>query len=66
MTAHSPAADALLDVTAAALVLGTSDRYVRRLVYERRLPHYKVGRHVRIARCDLDAFLAAGRVEASA
>lgn len=66
MTAHPPAADAMLDVPAAALVLGTSDRYVRRLVHERRLPHYKVGRHVRIARRDLDAFLAAGRVEASA
>jgi excisionase family DNA binding protein len=51
---------------AAAAVLGTGPRFVRRLSAERCIPHYKVGRHVRIARRDLDAFLAAGRVEASA
>ena len=44
--------------------LGTSLRFVRRLVLERRIPFIKVGRHVRIATSDLDAFIAAGRVEA--
>ena len=39
-------------------------RFVRRLVLERRIPFIKVGRHVRIATSDLDAFIAAGRVEA--
>jgi hypothetical protein len=37
---------------------------VRRLVLERRIPFIKLGRHVRIATSDLDAFIAAGRVEA--
>jgi hypothetical protein len=36
---------------------------VRRLIFERRIPFIKVGRHVRIATSDLDAFIAAGRVE---
>jgi hypothetical protein len=31
---------------------------------ERRIPFIKLGRHVRIAKSDLDAFIAAGRVEA--
>jgi excisionase family DNA binding protein len=44
--------------------LGTSLRFVRRLVFQRRIPYVKVGRHVRIAVSDLDAFIAAGRVEA--
>src|SRR5215211_8991277 len=44
--------------------LGTSLRFVRRLVFERRIPFVKVGRHVRIAASDLDAFIAAGRIEA--
>jgi excisionase family DNA binding protein len=39
-------------------------RFVRRLVFERRIAYMKVGRHVRIATCDLDAFITAGRVEA--
>jgi excisionase family DNA binding protein len=66
VTVRPSDADAMLDVTAAAAVLGTGTRYVRRLIAERRIPFYRVGRHVRIARADLDAFLAAGRVEASA
>jgi hypothetical protein len=36
---------------------------VRRLVFERRIAYVKLGRHVRIAACDLDAFIRAGRVE---
>ena len=38
-------------------------RFVRRLVFERRIAYVKLGRHVRIAARDLDAFIAAGRVE---
>jgi excisionase family DNA binding protein len=37
---------------------------VRRLIAERRIAYTKLGRHIRIAACDLDAFIAAGRVEA--
>jgi excisionase family DNA binding protein len=57
--------DQLLSPQEVANRLGTSLRFVRRLVLERRIPFIKVGRHVRIAASDLDAFIAAGRVEAS-
>jgi excisionase family DNA binding protein len=56
--------DKLLTVKDAADQLGTSVRFVRRLIFERRIAFIKVGRHVRIASRDLEAFLAAGRVEA--
>ena len=39
-------------------------RFVRRLVFERRIAFVKVGRHVRITMADLDAFIAVGRVNA--
>src|SRR6266545_1346906 len=56
--------DQLLSPQEAADRLGTSLRFVRRLVFERRIPFTKVGRHVRIAASDVDAFIAAGRIEA--
>jgi excisionase family DNA binding protein len=37
---------------------------VRRLIFERRIAFVKVGRHVRITPGDLDAYIAAGRVDA--
>jgi excisionase family DNA binding protein len=55
--------DTLLTVDQAAERLGTSERFVRRLIFERRIAFVKVGRHVRIASGDLDAFIAAGRVD---
>ena len=58
--------DTLLSVEQAAERLGTSVRFVRRLVAERRVAYVKVGRHVRIAEADLAGFVAAGRIEASA
>ena len=54
----------LLSVEEAAARLGTSTRFVRRLIFERRIAFVKVGRHVRIAPEDLDAFVAAGRIDA--
>ena len=56
--------DRLLTVEQAAERLGTSVRFVRRLIAERRIAYTKLGRHVRIATSDLDAFVAAGRVDA--
>ena len=56
--------DTLLSIEQAAERLGTSVRFVRRLVFERRIAYMKLGRHVRIDPDDLDAFIAAGRVEA--
>ena len=54
----------LLTVEEAAERLGTSTRFVRRLIFERRIAFVKVGRHVRITPGDLDAYIAAGRVDA--
>jgi excisionase family DNA binding protein len=56
--------DRLLTVEQVAERLGTSVRFVRRLVFERRIAYVKVGRHVRITARDLDVFIAAGRVDA--
>jgi excisionase family DNA binding protein len=56
--------DELLTVKEAADRLGTSERFVRRLILERRIAYTKLGRHVRIAASDLAAFIAAGRIEA--
>jgi excisionase family DNA binding protein len=55
--------DKLLTVKETAERLGTSVRFVRRLVFERRIAYVKLGGHVRIASRDLDAFIAAGRVD---
>lgn len=52
----------LLTVDQAADRLGTSPRFIRRLVAERRIAFAKLGKHVRIDSADLDAFVAAGRV----
>jgi len=57
--------DGMLTVKEAAERLGTSERFVRRLIFERRIAYIKLGTHVRISASDLDAFIAAGRVEAS-
>lgn len=56
--------DPLLTVELAAERLGTSPRFIRRLIAERRIRFTRLGRHVRIAVSDLDEFIAAGRVEA--
>jgi excisionase family DNA binding protein len=57
--------DTLLSIEQAAERLGTSERFVRRLIAERRIAYVKLGRHVRIAEDDLVNFVATGRVEAS-
>jgi excisionase family DNA binding protein len=56
--------DTLLSIEQAAERLGTSVRFVRRLIAERRIAYVKLGRHVRIAERDLNNFVATGRVEA--
>jgi excisionase family DNA binding protein len=50
-------------VVEAAEYLNTSERFVRRLVAERRIAFHRVGCHLRFAVCDLDAWLMACRVE---
>jgi excisionase family DNA binding protein len=55
--------DTLLSVEHAAERLGTSVRFVRRLIAERRIAYVKVGRHVRLDPADVEAFIATSRVE---
>ena len=57
---HSP----LIDIDEVAGRLGVSTRYVRRLVAERRIVYVKVGRLVRFDADVVDAWLAAGVVNA--
>lgn len=54
----------LLTVVEVADILGVGERFVRRLVAERRLPFFKIGAKIRVAREDVDTFMAASRREA--
>lgn len=54
----------LLDKQGAAETLNTSRRFIDRLVEERRLRFYRVGRFIRFDPDDLEAFIASGLVEA--
>ncbi|MEV4888818.1 helix-turn-helix domain-containing protein [Nonomuraea sp. NPDC055795] len=54
--------DKLHTVPEAADVLATSERFVRRLIAERRIEFVKVGRHVRIRESALIAFVVEGTV----
>jgi excisionase family DNA binding protein len=52
-----------LSVPEAALYMNTKIRFVRRLIEERRIAFHHLGRHIRLAKADLDEFIASGRVE---
>jgi len=52
----------LLTVEEAAERLNTSPRFVRRLIFERRIPFLKLGRHLRITEHDLDSYVRNCRV----
>ena len=55
----------LLTVSQAAKRINTSDRFIRRLISERRITFHKVGKHVRLSISDIDAFIAQGKVSAA-
>ena len=52
-----------LSIEQAAAYLNVEVRWMRRAVFERRLPYYKVGRYIRFRREDLEEFLRRGRVD---
>jgi excisionase family DNA binding protein len=52
----------LLDVAGAAARLGVSERHIRRLVAERRIPFIKWGRLLRFDELDLEGWINAARV----
>jgi excisionase family DNA binding protein len=53
----------LLTVGQVAELLGTTERFPRRLIEERRIRFVRVGRHVRIPESALTDFIEAGLVE---
>lgn len=53
----------LLNVQEVAELLGTTVRFSRRLIEERRITFVKVGRHVRIPERAIEAYVAANTVE---
>ncbi|MDX6326680.1 MAG: hypothetical protein QOK15_3034 [Nocardioidaceae bacterium] len=55
--------DQLLSIDEAAELLGTTARFPRRLVAERRIRFVKVGRHVRIPASALIEFIQEGTIE---
>ncbi|MFF3323489.1 helix-turn-helix domain-containing protein [Streptomyces sp. NPDC002889] len=55
--------DHLLTVEQAAERLGTTPRFPRRLIAERRIAFVKVGRHVRIAESALNAYIDGNTVQ---
>ena len=66
MMASSSAAgplERLLTVAEVAELLGTSDRFPRRLITERRIRFVRVGRHIRIPESAVSEFIQAGTVE---
>ncbi|MBB0245337.1 MULTISPECIES: helix-turn-helix domain-containing protein [Streptomyces] len=54
--------DRYLTVDQVAELLGTTARFPRRLIAERRIVFVKVGRHVRIPQSALNAFIDANTV----
>ena len=54
----------MLGIPQLAERLGTTERFVRRLVCERRIPFHKVGKYVRFDQNDVDDWVAFRRVEA--
>lgn len=53
----------LIDIETAASRLGVTPRFMRRLVFEQRLPYVKVGKFIRFDPVDIDAWIAERRVE---
>jgi excisionase family DNA binding protein len=64
MIKANPAVQDLLSYQQAAEVLGTAPAFVERLVARRQLAYLKMGRYVRVRRCDLDAYIEQSRVPA--
>ena len=59
----SDSAVGLLDVPGLARRLGMTERFVRRLVAERRIPFYKIGKFIRFDPDRVDDWLEATEVE---
>jgi excisionase family DNA binding protein len=56
-TEHSASMPPLIDIHQVAFLLGVTERHVRRLVFERRIPFIKWGRLLRFDPAELEAWL---------
>lgn len=63
MKREPKATEPLLDIPTLAARLAVSERFIRRLVHERRIPYFKVGHFVRFDPADVEQMLVASRVE---
>ncbi len=59
MAAQSP----FLNIAEAAEYLGTTERFIRRLIAERRIGFVKLGRPIRIPMSAIEEFVAGGTVK---
>lgn len=63
--AHEALAEPLLDAAAAARLLAVRPSWIYEAVRAGRLPHLKVGRHIRFLRSDLEDWVLTRRVGGS-
>lgn len=54
----------LLDIAGLASRLGVTERFVRRLIAQRRVPFYKIGKFVRFDPLEIDTWIDQRRVQA--
>ena len=59
--APSPLSEPLLDVSDAATLLSVRPSWIYEAVRDGRLPHLKIGRHLRFLRTDLERWVVAQR-----
>jgi excisionase family DNA binding protein len=59
---HAPLAEPLLDAVAAARLLSVKPSWIYEAVRDGRLPHIKIGRHIRFLRSDLEDWILSRRV----
>jgi excisionase family DNA binding protein len=60
--ANAQAKVALLDIAGVAGRLTVSERYIRRLVFERRIPFLKIGHFIRFDPAEIERWIAEARV----
>lgn len=54
----------LLTIEEAAEYLSITPRMIRRLLEQKKLPVYRIGKHIRFAEADLEIFINSVRTEA--
>ena len=60
---ETPSDDRLMSVTELAEHLGVGVRFIRRLVSQRRIPYYKIGKYVKFDRQEVEDWKNSVRVD---